>query len=91
MNNSFHAGYVLCPSCRSANFLQDQHWKKVCLACWIKSKTKLADALPAPLPLQIELSMLRRLIQLCHPDRHGGSETSKTATQFLLGLKREKP
>lgn len=31
--------------------------------------------------------MLRRLIQLCHPDKHKGSENSQKATQFLLGLK----
>ncbi len=32
--------------------------------------------------------MLRRLIHLCHPDKHGGSEASNTATRFLLGLRR---
>lgn len=32
--------------------------------------------------------MLRRLIQLAHPDRHGGSEAATKATRWLLGLKR---
>lgn len=27
---------------------------------------------------------LRRLIQLCHPDKHGGSPASVAATQWLL-------
>lgn len=37
--------------------------------------------------IDLDLPMLRRLIQLCHPDKHNSSEASKTATQFLLGLK----
>lgn len=31
--------------------------------------------------------MLRRLIQLCHPDRHNASQASLLATQYLIGLK----
>jgi hypothetical protein len=38
--------------------------------------------LPLPDP-----DMLRVLIQLCHPDRHDGSEAAKRATQWLLSLK----
>ena len=32
----------------------------------------------------IPQDMRRRLIQLCHPDRHEGSEASRIATQWLL-------
>ena len=32
----------------------------------------------------IEPGMLRRLIQLCHPDKHQGSEAATTATAYLL-------
>ena len=32
----------------------------------------------------IEPEMLRRLIMLCHPDRHDGSDASHRATQWLL-------
>ncbi len=32
----------------------------------------------------IEPEMLSRLIRLCHPDRHGNSKASNTATSFLL-------
>ena len=32
----------------------------------------------------IEPDMLGRLIRLCHPDQHGGSESSVKATQWLL-------
>lgn len=31
--------------------------------------------------------MLRRLIMLCHPDKHNNSEMSKIATQYLLSLR----
>lgn len=32
----------------------------------------------------IEPDMLSRLIRLCHPDKHNGSEAANTATQWLL-------
>lgn len=35
----------------------------------------------------IELTQLRRLIQLCHPDKHQNSEIAKVATQYLLAMK----
>lgn len=31
--------------------------------------------------------MLKTLIALCHPDRHGGKESATRATQFLLSLR----
>jgi hypothetical protein len=37
--------------------------------------------------VQIEPVMLKRLIQLCHPDRNGNSEAATIATRFLLELK----
>jgi hypothetical protein len=36
---------------------------------------------PAP---TIPAEMLRRLVQLCHPDRHGGSAAATAATAWLL-------
>jgi hypothetical protein len=32
----------------------------------------------------IEPEMIRRLLQLCHPDKHNNSEASIKATQWLL-------
>ncbi|ENO80542.1 hypothetical protein B447_12212 [Thauera sp. 27] len=40
---------------------------------------ELADAPPAIPP-----DMLRRLVRLCHPDRHGQSEAANQATAWLL-------
>lgn len=35
----------------------------------------------------LDEKMLRRLLQLCHPDRHQGSEASHVATKWLLSVK----
>ncbi len=42
---------------------------------------------PVYVGAQIEPIMLKRLIQLCHPDRHANSEGANIATRFLLELK----
>ena len=34
--------------------------------------------------LRRETEMLRRLVRLCHPDRHDGSEAANVATAWLL-------
>lgn len=40
-------------------------------------------------PLEAELrDVLPRLVQCCHPDRHGNSAASTVATQWLLDVKR---
>jgi hypothetical protein len=38
-------------------------------------------------PGKIPPARLRQLIQLCHPDRHGGSKVSTEVTQWLLSMK----
>lgn len=77
-----------CPSC-GKTYLQDQPWKKVCLPCYLRTKGKSAP--PACYTVTpaapFDGLMLKRLIQLCHPDRHGNSEASNTATRFLLQLR----
>ena len=39
-------------------------------------------------PTTMEPEMLRRIIMLCHPDKHNQSEASRKATQFLLDMKK---
>jgi len=91
-----------CPKCQSL-YEKDQPWKRVCLSCWLAQKNATSQpkievrerivyrdrivykTLPADQPIPAD--MLRRLIQLCHPDRHGNSEASNTATRFLLQLR----
>ena len=48
-----------------------------------KAKTAAGKSLPADWR-----DYLPRLIQLCHPDRHGGSEAANKATVWLLALKK---
>lgn len=76
-----------CPSCKSV-YLMDAPWKRVRLACYLRTKGKTTPTARIVAPAeQIEPGMLRRLIQLCHPDRHGNSETANIATRYLLALK----
>lgn len=87
---------VDCPLCGST-FLRDSPWKKICLKCYLKQKkddgtyrerVKPEDAKEyVTVGTQIDPMMIKRLIQLCHPDRHSNSEAANIATRFLLELK----
>ena len=78
----------------------DETWKKLCLSCWKETARakERAKAPPPPqfkvvhfpVPARIPHDMLRRMLQLCHPDKHGGSEMAVVVTQWLLKHKDEK-
>jgi len=58
------------------------------LDCWRLSRRPHGAPVPAQAAAPvIEPTMVRRLLQLCHPDKHAGSEAAVVATQFLLGLR----
>lgn len=78
--------WVLCPACRQPYF-KDQTRKALCLTCYLAKKNPAAPPAAQAIAAPIEPGILRRLLQLCHPDRHGGSEASNIATRYLLGLK----
>lgn len=66
----------------------DETWKVRCRACWLAAK----DVIPttggeASAILDNIEAHLRLLIQLCHPDRHGGSAAANDATVWLIGLR----
>ena len=86
---SFTGARVLCPTCQTRTFVQDQPWKLQCVTCYLARKGKTAPAADYPVMKSgpIEPGMLRRLIQLCHPDKHHGSEAATIATRYLLALK----
>lgn len=87
-----------CQLC-GVSFYPDKDWKKVCLPCYKKMKqrenseltrlrqeneslhSQLASALTR---VAIPKDIQRLLIQLCHPDKHGGSPASNKATEWLL-------
>ena len=84
---AFIPGAATCPTCEN-EYHRDHVWKRECLSCYLKAKGKTAPiARPVTTVEPIEPGMLRRLIQLCHPDRHNNSEASNTATRYLLALK----
>jgi DNA-directed RNA polymerase subunit RPC12/RpoP len=86
MSSHFKPGYVVCPACRSRTFFKDQPWKVTCLPCYLQRKG-ISPRPPAPAAPVLEASMVRRLLQLAHPDRHNGSEAAHVATRYLLSLK----
>lgn len=44
---------------------------------------KQLQSLARPVVGQMPLEVWRRLVQLCHPDKHGGSVAANSATQWL--------
>jgi hypothetical protein len=87
MNDTFTSGAATCPTC-GGQYLKDQPWKRVCISCYLDAKGRTAPIRYLPTtPTPIEPDMLRRLIYLTHPDKHGNSEAANTATRYLLALK----
>lgn len=85
---NFEPRYAKCPACGN-HFHQDQPWKKTCLPCWKHRKAIADTAPPPPARPAIPGDVLRLLLQLVHPDRHGGSPASVKATQWLLEQRKE--
>lgn len=96
---TFHPDFATC-KCGST-YYRDKPWKTICIDCWKQYKRdeealKWAQQQPKEIikivtvqAPPIEMDMIRRLLQLCHPDRHGNSQAATEATQYLLGLKRQ--
>lgn len=74
-------------------------WEFICPSCMRRSRQAYEQAKqeqarrdsgrsyqPPPFHASgtIPADMLKRMIMLCHPDKHGNSEMSKTVTQWLL-------
>lgn len=52
-----------------------------------KLRVFIETRLPAMIEDRVDESRLRKLIQLCHPDKHNGSEGANEITQWLLSLR----
>ena len=92
----FTPGTVLCPCCEARTFYQDAPWKMLCVSCYLEARNPGKRRSTEPVPVAaggagIEPAMLRRLIQLCHPDKHQGSEAATVATRYLLALREARP
>jgi hypothetical protein len=50
MTQKFTPGAIVCPTCKTRTFIQDQPWKLQCVACYLERKGKSAPtAKPGPL------------------------------------------
>lgn len=57
---------------------------------WVLDKKESSPGSPSPSPVggaAIPPDMLKRLINLCHPDKHNNSKASTLATEWLLTLR----
>lgn len=78
--------YKSCKQCGDI-FFCDQEWKKICIECWKKNKNISTDKSQQS-SICIDSEMLKILIRLCHPDKHGNNEMSNKATSYLLSLRK---
>lgn len=61
-----------------------QEWYRRGVAAGEASAIARAEAAPPP----IDKARVRELLQLVHPDKHGGSELAQRVTQWLLDLRK---
>jgi hypothetical protein len=69
----------VCLDCGSP-FRAVEDWKVRCYACWLARKEA-----EKPAAAVLDLQFIRVLLQLCHPDRNGGSEASHKSTSEVAG------
>jgi hypothetical protein len=74
---------VPCPQCGKL-FNQNEPWKRICVSCYIVNKKPQSKH---GANLFVDNNLLKRLIMLCHPDKHGGSQMSVEVTQKLLEMR----
>jgi hypothetical protein len=73
-----------CNQCHQP-FFANEPWKKLCIDCWKRSRNIQPKATPG---LAIEPELLKKLIYLAHPDKHGQSALSTEVSKALLTLKK---
>lgn len=84
--------YRTCRQCGST-FWADETWKRICFDCWKINKQRSGEwrGSSQQQPPRNDVPMipeeqLRRLLHLCHPDKHGNSPAATAATQWLLEI-----
>ena len=88
-----------CPQCNQ-EFWKDEYWKRVCLNCFKANKRKERQheqeqyefesrrAQPTQSATPIPADILKKLMYLCHPDKHGGSRVASDMFVWLSDLKK---
>lgn len=86
------------PACTDCGRPTDAKWKKLCRDCFIAQKRieeatdkylieflmKRCAELEKQQQQKIPEDMMKRLLMLCHPDKHGNSTLSNDVTKWLL-------
>ena len=87
-----------CTEC-GLRYVTTYHAPSKCPRCWARSSGfelgKMAQGLIDQVGLleidlkthrtpALDAAMIKRLLQLCHPDKHDGSQAAIVATQWLL-------
>lgn len=90
---------AVCEDCgKTFERRPSEAWKRLCTPCWKAGVTRDAEdrawhagyeagkrsAVPAE---GLDKSRLRALLQLCHPDKHAGSDLATATTAWLLTIK----
>ena len=81
--------FVDCPQCGS-EFYQDVYWKRICIECFKENKghERQERQQPASSPNQITPDVLKKLMYLCHPDKHNNSQTATDMFVWLSKIKK---
>lgn len=92
-----------CSVCNDS-FSTPYTWATMCKTCFIEEKKSEKEKLIEEVGYwqlraeqaesrlkeseSIAPEMLRKLIHLCHPDKHNNSESSNSATKYLLSIRK---
>ena len=72
-----------------SGYLRKGEWLRLSVPQWLYDRANGEQSAPAAPPASntgcgIPADMLKRLIYLCHPDKHSGNKASTLATEWLL-------
>ena len=82
--------------CKCGESFDDEGFKTVCRSCFAKSKRNEVENLKQRIRyleskqdgFEINDELMKKIIYLCHPDKHGNSATSNEVFKFFRGLKK---
>jgi hypothetical protein len=87
--------FAVCPQCNS-EFYKDEYWKRICIDCFKKNKGYQRQQHREPerrtesKPEQITPDVLKKLMYLCHPDKHNNSQVATDMFVWLSKMKKSK-
>ena len=83
-----------CPQC-GLEFYKDEYWKRICIGCFKVNKghgrqqqRQQPTYKPESKPSQITPDVLKKLMYLCHPDKHNNSQVATDMFVWLSKMKK---